>query len=191
MFKLVLRTHAFTKGIFFIKGNLNEKYLDYLKEIIFSYVFKNPKREIFIIIDTTGGNVQASLAFYDFIKGLENKTTAIVMGKCHSAGLVILASCQRRLSYKHSTFFFHQMTSSIGLDDVCDNNNKKISFGLQKHEKLSSLLRNLEQKEFGLSKEVLNDLAYNGKEYDKKLFADEVLELGVIHEIVERLPFKI
>ncbi len=190
MFRLTLRTHAFTKGIFFVKGYIHENYIEDLKEAILFYVLKNPKKEIFILIDSRGGNIRDAMYFYDLIKSLNIKTTAIVMGKCYSAGLIILASCDRRISLKHSDFLFHEITSRMSFDDFC-NKEDRISIEIEKHEELCEFIYELHQKDFSLDIETIKRLSYNGKYYDKKIFADEALKLGVIHEIIYKLPFSI
>jgi len=190
LFILTLRTHAFTKGIFFIKGKVEDKYLDYIKECILTYVLKNPRRKIFILIDSGGGSVEAALNFYDFIKGLNVDTTCIVVGKCFSAALTILAAGKRRLSLKHSKFFFHQMIMEMDIDNLCDKE-RCFSIKMEEYDKISEFVYELQGKEFAIEREVLVKLRSDGKDYNKKLFADEALSLGVIQEIVDRLPFVI
>lgn len=178
------------KGIFVLDETIDEKSVEFLRGLIFRFFFKNLKKEIFLIIDSNGGQVIPALTLYDFIKSLPISVTGIVNGKCHSAALLILAACKKRLSLRHSQFFFHEISYPCKVDDQIDLEEFfKEQLKIQKN--TFEYVYKIQQQEFGLSMQKIKELARNGKEYNIKLFAEEVLKYNVIHEIIEKIPFEL
>jgi len=60
-------------------------------------------------IDSTGGSVYGALAVLTLLRYRKLKATAIVLGECSSAALLLFAACQKRLVTAHSTLLFHKM----------------------------------------------------------------------------------
>lgn len=63
---------------------------------------------IYLILNTQGGEVDASLAIYDCIKSLESPLIILTVGLCASGGLIILAAADYRISSPNCLFFYHQ-----------------------------------------------------------------------------------
>src|SRR6266513_5558148 len=60
-------------------------------------------------IDSTGGSVYGALAVLTLLRHRKLKATAVVLGECSSAALLLFAACQKRLVTAHSTLLFHKM----------------------------------------------------------------------------------
>jgi ATP-dependent protease ClpP protease subunit len=60
-------------------------------------------------IDSTGGSVYGALAVLTLLRYRKLKATAIVLGECSSAALLLFAACQKRLVTAQSTLLFHKM----------------------------------------------------------------------------------
>jgi ATP-dependent Clp protease protease subunit len=60
-------------------------------------------------IDSTGGSVYGALAVLTLLRHRKLTATAIVIGECSSAALLLFAACRRRLVTQHSTLLFHKM----------------------------------------------------------------------------------
>ncbi len=60
-------------------------------------------------IDSAGGSVFGALAVLTLLKHREIDATAIVLGECSSAALLLFAGCRRRLVTRYSTLLFHRM----------------------------------------------------------------------------------
>ncbi len=178
------------KGIFILDEEINEGITEFLRGLVFHFIFRNPGKQVFLIIDSNGGFVVPALAFYDFIKALPEEVVGIVIGKCHSAALLILAACQKRLALRHSQFFFHEISYPYKLDDQMDLE-EFFAEQLKIQNTTFSHLYKVFEKEFGLSVQESRELGRKGKEYKTKLFAEEVLKYNVIHEIIEKLPFEL
>jgi ATP-dependent protease ClpP protease subunit len=60
-------------------------------------------------IDSAGGSVFGALAVLTLMKHRQIDGTAVVIGECSSAALLLFAACRRRLVSRYSTFLFHRM----------------------------------------------------------------------------------
>ncbi len=60
-------------------------------------------------IDSAGGSVFGALAVLTLLRQRAIDATAIVLGECSSAALLLFAGCRRRLVTRYSTFLFHRM----------------------------------------------------------------------------------
>src|SRR4051812_16245357 len=60
-------------------------------------------------IDSAGGSVYGALAVLTLLRFRQLQGTAIVLGECSSAALLLFAACQRRLVTPYSTLLFHRM----------------------------------------------------------------------------------
>lgn len=65
--------------------------------------------ECVFYIDSTGGSVYGALAVLTLLRYRRLSATAVVLGECSSAALLLFAGCRRRLVTKHSTLLFHKM----------------------------------------------------------------------------------
>src|SRR5262245_60552482 len=60
-------------------------------------------------IDSAGGSVYGALTVMTLIRLRKLDATAVVLGECSSATILVFAACNRRLVTRYSTFLFHQM----------------------------------------------------------------------------------
>jgi ATP-dependent protease ClpP protease subunit len=60
-------------------------------------------------IDSAGGSVFGALAVLTLLRQRRLRATAVVIGECSSATLLLFAACQRRLVTPYSTMLFHRM----------------------------------------------------------------------------------
>jgi ATP-dependent protease ClpP protease subunit len=60
-------------------------------------------------IDSAGGSVFGALAVLTMLRYRKLKATALVIGECSSAALLLFAACRKRLVTPYSTFLFHRM----------------------------------------------------------------------------------
>lgn len=65
--------------------------------------------EVIFYIDSVGGSVYGALAVLTLLKVRTMAATAVVLGECSSASLLLFAGCRKRLVTPHSTLLFHQM----------------------------------------------------------------------------------
>src|SRR5947209_17474003 len=65
--------------------------------------------ECVFYIDSAGGSVYGALAVLTLLRYRQMQGTAIVLGECSSAALLLFAACKRRLVTPQSTLLFHRM----------------------------------------------------------------------------------
>jgi ATP-dependent Clp protease protease subunit len=68
-----------------------------------------PKGECVFYIDSAGGSVYGALAVLTLVRHRQLDATAIVLGECSSAALLLFAACRRRFVTPYSTLLFHRM----------------------------------------------------------------------------------
>jgi ATP-dependent protease ClpP protease subunit len=65
--------------------------------------------ECVFYIDSAGGSVFGALAALTLLRYRNVRATAVVIGECSSAAILLFAACGRRLVTPHSTLLFHRM----------------------------------------------------------------------------------
>jgi ATP-dependent protease ClpP protease subunit len=65
--------------------------------------------ECVFYIDSAGGSVYGALAVVSLMRIRKVQGTAVVIGECSSAALLLFAACRRRFVTPYSTFLFHRM----------------------------------------------------------------------------------
>lgn len=82
---------------------------DWEGDVIDKLLEARPGGECVFYIDSTGGSVYGALAVVTLLRERKMKATAIVLGECSSATLLVFAACHRRVVTSHSTLLFHKM----------------------------------------------------------------------------------
>jgi ATP-dependent protease ClpP protease subunit len=65
--------------------------------------------EVVFYMDSAGGSVYGALAVVSMLRLRKLKATAVVVGECSSAALLVFGACQKRYVTPYSIFFFHRM----------------------------------------------------------------------------------
>jgi ATP-dependent protease ClpP protease subunit len=65
--------------------------------------------ECVFYIDSAGGSVFGALAVLTLLRHRRLRGTAVVLGECSSAALLVFAGCRKRLVTRYSTLLFHRM----------------------------------------------------------------------------------
>ena len=82
---------------------------DWEAEVVKALLEVPPGGECVFYIDSAGGSVFGALAVLTMLRYRRLKATALVIGECSSAALLLFAACRRRLVTPYSTFLFHRM----------------------------------------------------------------------------------
>jgi len=178
------------KGIVLISGEINNPMCGEVKLDFLSLVLSSHK-EITILFDCEGGNVQAALTIYDFIRILSIPVIGIVVGKCNSAASIVLQACDVRKATRHSEMRLHLLNYSWG--GTLDNNSQAvIRAQLQASKELWEKFVAIYARVMNKKKKKVRKLIAR---HDRELItmsAQEMLDLGLIDEIVdERKSYKI
>jgi ATP-dependent protease ClpP protease subunit len=82
---------------------------DWEQDVVKQLLELPPQSACVFYIDSAGGSVYGALAVLTLIRLRKLDATAVVLGECSSASLLIYAACKRRVVTPYSTFLFHQM----------------------------------------------------------------------------------
>ena len=82
---------------------------DWEGEVVKSLLEIPPGGTCVFYIDSVGGSVFGALTVLTLVRHRRLDSTAIVLGECSAAALLLFAACRRRLVTPYSTFLFHRM----------------------------------------------------------------------------------
>ncbi len=82
---------------------------DWEEDVVKSLLDVPAGGECVFYIDSAGGSVYGALAVVTLMRHRKIEGTAIVVGECSSAALLLFAACRRRVVTPHSTLLFHKM----------------------------------------------------------------------------------
>src|SRR5262249_44981190 len=82
---------------------------DWEAEVVRALLEVPPGGEVVFYIDSVGGSVFGALAVITLLRHRQLDSTAIVIGECSSAALLLFAACRRRFVTPYSTLLFHRM----------------------------------------------------------------------------------
>lgn len=82
---------------------------DWEGEVIRALLEVPPRGQCVFYIDSAGGSVFGALAAITLMRHRQIEGTAIVLGECSSAALLLFAGCRRRIVTPYSTLLFHRM----------------------------------------------------------------------------------
>lgn len=134
----------------------------------------NDRKPIKIFINSDGGSVDSVLHVIDMIRLSKTPVYTIGMGRCYSAGGLLLMAGNKRYIFPHTSCLIHDGSSgAIGsIGKMLDN----LEFTKQLEEKL---------KQYILASTHITEEVYNQNyRRDWFLFSDEMIDLGIADEIV-------
>ncbi len=117
-----------------------------------------PKGECVFYIDSAGGSVYGALAVMTLVRQRQIAATAIVLGECSSAALLLFAACPKRLVTPFSTLLFHRMRwqseKRVGAEEA--------GFWARHFEAMEKDLDELQVRLFGKAEEKIRDWTLRG-----------------------------
>ncbi|MDO8569466.1 MAG: ATP-dependent Clp protease proteolytic subunit [bacterium] len=138
-------------------------------------------KKLKIILSSNGGDVDSAIRIYSYLKALSIEIETIALSQIDSAANIIYIAGGKRIAIKGCRFFLHEGTFTNGSQTAT----------LHVHEEALTIFKELMKKHVGiLSKET----GKKEKEISKLLqestilTAEKAKELGLVHEILEKLP---
>lgn len=135
-----------------------------------------PEKDIFLYINSPGGEVDAGMAIYDTMQYIKCPVNTLCVGQAASMGAMILSGGQKgkRFSLPHSTVMIHQPLGGVqGQASDIEIRAKEI---LRTRERMNNLLaNNTGQKVSDIEKAV---------DRDNFMTAQEALKFGIIDEVL-------
>jgi ATP-dependent Clp protease protease subunit len=164
-----------------ITGGIDVNTAHNLITYINGQIYGSNIKKLKIIISSTGGDVDSAIRAYSYLKALSIDVETIAFSQIDSAANIIYAAGSKRIAIKGCRFFLHEGTFTTGTQTTTLHNHEEalLIFKelLKKHTAILS-------KETGKKEKEINKLLKDST----VLTAEKAKELGLVHEILEKLP---
>lgn len=144
-------------------------------------IYRTDIKKIKLLISSSGGDVDSAIRIYSFLKALSIDIETIAFSQIDSAANIIYATGNKRIAIKDCRFFLHEGTFTTGTQTTT----------LHNHEETLLIFKELFKKHIN----ILSNETGKKEEEIKKLLqestiltAEKAKELGLVHEILEKLP---
>ena len=136
--------------------------------------------QITIIWNSHGGDWDAGIAIYEYIRTLKSPVKMICYSRCRSMGSVIMQACKTRVLSKYTRFMIH-----YGTDSSEEKHAKDLEKYVDEGKKLNRMmediyLKRIKEKHPRFTKKELSEKM----KYDWYMSADEALKLGLIDKVI-------
>ena len=161
--------------IIFLGSDINESSANIVVAQMLFLQANDPKKDIYLYINSPGGSAYDALAIYDTIQYVSNDVQTVGIGVQASAAAFILSSGTKgkRFLLPNSTVMIHQ-PSSCTQGKITDQ-----EISLREGLRLKRLLEEIMAKNTGQSpKKIHEDM-----ERDKWLSADEAKKYGIVDQV--------
>lgn len=162
--------------IIFLGSDVNEASANTIVAQLLFLQAQDPKKDIYLYINSPGGSVYDALAIYDTMQFVTNDVQTVGIGVQASAAAFLLSSGTKgkRFLLPHSTVMIHQPSSGTR-GKVTDQ-----QIDLEESLRIKKLLEEIMAKNTGQKPAKIHD----DMERDKWLTADEALKYGIVDEII-------
>ncbi|NSX31009.1 ATP-dependent Clp protease proteolytic subunit [Gardnerella sp. KA00243] len=137
---------------------------------------EDPKKDIWLYINSPGGSITAGMAIYDTMQLIEPDVATIAVGMAASMGQFLLSSGTpgKRYITSHARVLMHQPSGGVGGTATDVRINAELIMDMKK------TLSELTAKQTGHTVEEI----YRDNEYDHWFTAQQALEYGFVDKIV-------
>ena len=164
--------------IIFLTGQINDNVASLVTAQLLFLEAEDPKKEIYLYINSPGGLVTAGLGIYDTMQYMKPEISTLCIGQAASMGSFLLAagSKGKRFSLPNSRVMVHQPSAGFQgqATDIEIHANEVLS--------LKKRLNEIYSKHTGKSVEEIK----SALERDNFMNADAAKQFGLIDEVVEK-----
>ena len=164
--------------IIFLTGQINDNVASLVTAQLLFLEAEDPKKEIYLYINSPGGLVTAGLGIYDTMQYIKPEISTLCIGQAASMGSFLLAagSKGKRFSLPNSRIMVHQPSAGFQgqATDIEIHANEVMS--------LKKRLNEIYSKHTGRSIDEIK----NALERDKFMMPSEAQKFGLIDEVVEK-----
>jgi len=166
--------------IIFLGGEVNEASANLIVAQLLFLQAEDPKKDIFLYINSPGGVVYDGLAIYDTIQYITNDVQTVGIGMQASMGAFLLSSGTKGKRYilPNSTVMIHQPSSGTR-GKVTDQ-----EIDLKESLRVKRLLNEIMAKNTGQTVERIHD----DMERDHWMTADEARKYGIVDKVITTPP---
>ena len=165
-----------------ITGTIDTNTANSLITYINGQLYRTNINKLKLLISSGGGDVDSAIRIYSYLKALPIEIETIGLSQIDSAANIIFSAGNKRFAIKGCRFFLHEGTFTIGTQSTTLHNHQEsmliITELLKKH-------INILAKETGKTEKEINKLLKEST----VLTAEKAKELGLVTDIVEKLPF--
>lgn len=166
--------------IVFVTGQVEDHMASVIVAQLLFLESENPKKDIFMYINSPGGVVTAGMAIYDTMQYIRPKVATVCVGQAASMGSFLLAAGEpgMRVALKHARIMVHQPSGGA--------QGQATDIEIQAREilRIRQTLNELYVKHTGQDIDTIE----RAMERDKFLSADEAKIFGLVDEVVEKRP---
>ncbi len=165
--------------IIFLGTDVNEHSANLIVAQLLFLANEDPKKDIYLYINSPGGSVYDALAIYDTMQYIKPDVATVGIGVQASAAAFLLSSGTRgkRSLLEHATVMIHQPSSGTR-GKVTDQ-----EIDLREALRLKGLLEEIMAGNTGQKKAKIHD----DMERDKWLTSAEAKEYGIVDEVIKTL----
>ena len=164
--------------IIFLTGQINDNVASLVTAQLLFLEAEDPKKEIYLYINSPGGLVTAGLGIYDTMQYIKPEISTLCIGQAASMGSFLLAAGAKgkRFSLPNSRIMVHQPSAGFQgqVTDIEIHANEVLS--------LKKRLNEIYSKHSGKSVEEIK----SALERDNFMTADVAKSFGLIDEVVEK-----
>ena len=164
--------------IIFLTGQINDNVASLITAQLLFLEAEDPKKEIYLYINSPGGLVTAGLGIYDTMQYIKPEISTLCIGQAASMGSFLLASGAKgkRFSLPNSRIMVHQPSAGFQgqATDIEIHANEVLS--------LKKRLNEIYSKHTGKSVDEIK----SALERDNFMTADVAKSFGLIDEVVEK-----
>ena len=164
--------------IVFVVGQINDSIASLVTAQLLFLESENPKKEIYLYINSPGGLVTAGLGIYDTMQYIKSDVSTLCIGQAGSMGSFLLASGEKgkRFSLPNSRIMVHQ--PSAGFQGQATD--------IEIHAKEILDLKKRLNKIYSKHTKKSEDEIKKALERDKFLTPTEAKDFGLIDDVVEK-----
>jgi ATP-dependent Clp protease, protease subunit len=166
--------------IVFVTGQVEDHMASLITAQLLFLESENPKKDIFMYINSPGGVVTAGMAIYDTMQYIRPRVGTVCIGQAASMGAFLLAAGEpgMRVALRNARIMVHQPSGGAqGQATDIEIHAREI---LRIRQRMNELMAKHTGQPF--------DVIERAVERDKFLSADEAKEFGLIDEVFEKRP---
>ncbi|MEN8721535.1 MAG: ATP-dependent Clp protease proteolytic subunit [Alphaproteobacteria bacterium] len=166
--------------IVFVSGQVEDMMAGLLQAQLLFLEAENPKKEIYMYINSPGGVVTSGLAIYDTMQYIRSPVATVCSGQACSMGSLLLAAGEEgmRFSTPNARIMVHQPSGGA------QGQATDIHIQAQEILKVREKLNGIYAKHTGQTMDVIAETL----ERDRFMSPEEAKEFGLIDEIYEKRP---
>jgi ATP-dependent Clp protease, protease subunit len=166
--------------IVFVTGPIEDHMASLITAQLLFLEAENPKKDIFMYINSPGGVVTAGMAIYDTMQYIRPRVGTVCIGQAASMGSFLLAAGEpgMRVALNNARIMIHQPSGGA------QGQATDIEIHAREILRIRARMNELYVKHTGQPIDVIE----RAMERDKFLSADEAKEFGLVDEVFEKRP---